>query len=53
MDLAAALQITIDLAKQNILTDDQAVGGMEEEQAKQQEAVKIVEDFTVNHVGDD
>lgn len=49
MDIADAIQIVLDLAKQNIVD----VREMPEEHAKQQEAINTVEDFAVNHLGDD
>lgn len=49
LDLAAALQIVIDLARQNVvdIRDDAA------EHARQMEAVDMVEDMAVNQFGDD
>lgn len=54
MDISDALQIVIDLAKQNALTkfDDNA-DELEQVIADQQEAIKIVEDLAVNEYGDD
>lgn len=48
MDIAEAIQIVLDLAKQNVID----VREMPEDHAKQQEAINTVEDFAVNHLGD-
>lgn len=54
MDIAAALQIVIDLAKQNALTEqDDNADEMAQTIADQQEAIAIVEDMAVNQFGDD
>ena len=54
MDVAAAFQIVLDLAKENVL-DDKYVDDNElrEQQDRQQEALKIAEDFVTNHLGDE
>lgn len=44
-----ALQITIDLAKQNVID----IRDEPEEHARQMEAIDIVEDMAVNQFGDD
>lgn len=49
MDAADALQIVLDLARQNIIDDPD----MEDEAARQSEACDIVEDIAVNQFGDD
>lgn len=49
MDIAEALQIVIDLAKQNVVDEVD----MPEEHARQVEAINIVEDMAVNQFGDD
>lgn len=49
MDLANALQIILDLAKQNVIDEDD----QPEEHARQTEAINTVEDMAVNQFGDD
>lgn len=49
MDIADALQIVIDLARQNLCDEKD----MPEEHARQLEACDMVEDFAVNQCGDD
>lgn len=49
MDIAEALQIVIDLAKQNIAPEED----MPEEHARQVEAINMVEDMAVNQFGDE
>jgi len=48
MDIAAAFQIVLDLAKQNVtnISDDS------HEHARQMEAIDMVEDLVVNEYGD-
>lgn len=54
MDIAAAMQIVLDLAKQNALTDrDDNAEELVDVIADQQEAITLVEDFIVNQLGDD
>lgn len=53
MDIAAAMQIVFDLAKQNALTpQDDNADEMTQVIADQQEALTLVEDFIVNQLGD-
>lgn len=49
MDIAYALQIVLDLAKGNVINAIDAP----EENARQEEAIRIVEDMAVNQFGDD
>ena len=49
MDIADALEIVLDLAKQNVIDDPD----MKEERERQMEAIGIVEDMAVNQLGDD
>jgi hypothetical protein len=49
MELATAMQIVLDLAKQNVIDHREH----EEEHARQNEAIDTVEDFAVNHLGDE
>jgi len=49
MNIAAALQIVLDLAKQNVCDQPE----MPDEYARQMEAITIVEDLAVNEYGDD
>lgn len=49
MDMAKAIQVVLELAKQNMID----VHEMPDEHAKQQEAIDTVEDFAVNQLGDD
>lgn len=49
MDIADALQIVIDLAKQNVVNESE----MPDEHERQIEAIGIVEDMAVNQFGDD
>jgi hypothetical protein len=49
MDIAEALKIVLELAKQNLISEDE----MPEEYARQKEAIDIVEDLAVNEYGDD
>jgi hypothetical protein len=49
MDIAEALQIVLDLAKQNLISEKD----LPEEYARQKEAIDIVEDLAVNEYGDD
>lgn len=54
MDIAAALQIVIELAKQNALDEyDDNADELRQHIADQQEAISIVEDMAVNQFGDD
>lgn len=54
MDIAKAFEIVLELAKDNALDRDQArADGMADEYDEQQEALKMVEDFVVNQLGDD
>jgi hypothetical protein len=53
MDIAEALQIVLDLARQNIIDFDHEDDDLNAERAKQTEAIKIVEDMAVNQFGDD
>ncbi|MEQ1950956.1 hypothetical protein [Mesorhizobium sp. CN2-181] len=52
MDIAEALQIVIDLAKQNAL-DDVSNPEQADEAHRQQEAIAIIEDLAINEYGDD
>lgn len=49
MDIADALQIVIDLARQNIINDDP---DMEDQRRQQLEAIDVVEDMATNQFGD-
>lgn len=49
MDTADALQIVLDLARQNVIDEKE----MPEEHARQVAACDIVEDLAVNEYGDD
>ena len=49
MDIADALQIVIDLAKQNVIDENE----MPEEHERQTVAIGVVEDMAVNQFGDD
>ena len=49
IDIADALQIVLDLAKQNMAPNDPEFA---EERARQQEAIDTVEDMAVNQFGD-
>ncbi len=49
MDLTEAFQIVLDLARQNIIDDQD----LPEENARQVDACDIVEDFVTNNFGDD
>lgn len=54
MNIAEALQIVIDLAKENALTREVAkIADIEIEFERQQEAIRQVEDLAVNQFGDD
>jgi hypothetical protein len=48
IDLADAFQIVIELARANLAPEE-----LEEERARQIEAIDVLEDFAVNHFGDD
>ena len=49
MDFAAALQIVIDLASQNVLSVQEAnENDLQEERKRQLEAINMVEDMAVN-----
>lgn len=48
MDIADALQIVLDLARQNLAPED-----LPEELARQIEALNMVEDLAVNEYGDE
>jgi hypothetical protein len=48
LDAAEALQIVIDLAKQNVIDKHD----MPDEHEKQMEAIRVVEDMAVNQFGD-
>ena len=53
MDIADALQIVIELAKQNKLSQQEAnENDLQEERKRQLEAIAIVEDMAVNQFGD-
>jgi hypothetical protein len=49
MDTATALQIVLDLARQNMVDPDDN----EEEYLRQAQAIAIIEDLAVNEYGDD
>lgn len=49
MDLAEAFQIVIDLARENIIDDPEFT----DERIRQEEALKMIEDFAVNQFGDE
>lgn len=49
MDTAEALQIVLDLARQNVIEDDD----LQDERDRQLEAIAIIEDLAVNEYGDD
>lgn len=54
MDMAAALTIVLDLAKQSALSDkDYNADEMIDVIKDQQEAINMVEDLIVNEYGDD
>ena len=48
MDIATALQIVLDLARQNIIDERD----LPEENARQTKACDMIEDFAVNHLDD-
>jgi hypothetical protein len=49
MDIAEALQIVLDLARQNVIDQEDNP----EENARQTQAIDIIEDLAVNEYGDD
>jgi hypothetical protein len=49
VNTADAFEIVLDLAKQNVIQDPD----MAEEKERQEEAIRTVEDFVVNQLGDD
>jgi len=55
MDLADAMQIVLDLARENQISDREAQAdpSLHNERKRQQEALDNVEDFAVNQLGDD
>jgi hypothetical protein len=53
LDIADALQIVIDLARQNALDAARCDPELRDEAQRQQEAVDMVEDLAVNMFGDD
>jgi hypothetical protein len=53
LDIAGALQIVIDLARQNALDAAGCDPELRDEAQRQQEAVDMVEDLAVNMFGDD
>lgn len=54
MDIAAALQIVIDLAKQNVLEEKDVIeDDLTQQMLDQEEAINMVEDMAVNQFGDD
>lgn len=52
LDIADALQIVIDLARQNALDAARCDPGMRDEARKQRVAIDLVEDAAVNVFGD-
>lgn len=52
MDTAEALQIVIDLARQNIIEMEEPDDDRQTEQDRQNEALRIVEDLATNQFGD-
>lgn len=53
MDIKKALQIVLDLARQNIIDFDHEDDDLNAERAKQTEACNVVEDMAVNQFGMD
>jgi hypothetical protein len=53
VELGAALEKVLELAKQNALTVEDEEGSLAEEAMEQQAAIDTVEDFVVNHLGKD
>ena len=53
LDIADALQIVIDLARQNVLDARRCDPELRDEAQRQQEAIDMVEDLAVNKFGDD
>jgi hypothetical protein len=49
MTTAEAFQIVLDLARQNVIEDDEFA----DEAARQREALDIIEDIAVNQFGDE
>jgi len=55
MDISTAFEIVLELAQDNVLNPKDCMGAesLLKEAKRQQEAVNTVEDFFVNHLGDD
>lgn len=55
MSIHEAFELVLNLARENILDEQEAEGdpSLEDSRAAQLEAVNQVEDFIVNHLGDD
>lgn len=49
VELHEAFEIVLDLARQNVIEDDD----MEDERNRQLQAISTIEDYVVNHLGDD
>ena len=53
ISLIDAVGIVLDLAKENVLTEEQALDNeLVDERNRQLEACNTVEDFAVNHIAD-
>lgn len=53
MDIANALQVVLDLARQNVIEMAEPDEDRQAEQERQLEAIRMVEDLAVNQYGDD